>query len=311
MNNIVVEGGGFPTTSNTLRFFDHMIKEIHKITALGGVDYIASGVVVTNNVATDGVIVFNGEILPFTGGSVQNKVVIRENIQNQAYLKDENNDGQGDIIATYFTRYAEFLPNGQTTTDVNFEFVGLQRIKPLTELTRRVTPKKAALPFWGALNEIPEGWQLCDGTSGTPDLRGLFIVGYNPAETDYNAIGKQGGQKEVTLNENQMPSHNHNGTTFNAGAHTHSGATSYDGAHSHRVTADSDFGGVHTTLGLGGGNSNDKNIYTNSTGAHSHSLNISQSGNHIHSFTTNNKGSDQAHENRPPYYVMAYITYVG
>ena len=26
----------------------------------------------------------------------------------------------------------------------------------------------------------PKGWALCDGTQGTPDLRGRFILGYTP-----------------------------------------------------------------------------------------------------------------------------------
>jgi len=29
----------------------------------------------------------------------------------------------------------------------------------------------------GAVLDIPEGWALCDGTQGTPDLRNRFIVG--------------------------------------------------------------------------------------------------------------------------------------
>lgn len=36
---------------------------------------------------------------------------------------------------------------------------------------------KIALPFWGSLSEIERGWQLCDGTNGTPDLRKQFIRG--------------------------------------------------------------------------------------------------------------------------------------
>lgn len=28
-----------------------------------------------------------------------------------------------------------------------------------------------------AINLIPTGWQLCDGTNGTPDLRDRFVVG--------------------------------------------------------------------------------------------------------------------------------------
>ncbi len=44
------------------------------------------------------------------------------------------------------------------------------------------------IELWsGAIIDIPEGWVLCDGTQGTPDLRDLFTVGaggiFNPDET--------------------------------------------------------------------------------------------------------------------------------
>lgn len=29
----------------------------------------------------------------------------------------------------------------------------------------------------GLLSSIPSGWQICDGTNGTPDLRGQFVKG--------------------------------------------------------------------------------------------------------------------------------------
>ena len=31
--------------------------------------------------------------------------------------------------------------------------------------------------WYGALASIPAGWTLCDGTLGTPDLRGYFVKG--------------------------------------------------------------------------------------------------------------------------------------
>ena len=48
--------------------------------------------------------------------------------------------------------------------------------------------KKGMILLWyGPVVLIPTGWQLCDGTNSTPDLRNRFIVGagdtYNPAAT--------------------------------------------------------------------------------------------------------------------------------
>jgi hypothetical protein len=63
-------------------------------------------------------------------------------------------------------------------------FVGPQ--KP----TEAVFPfSGAVIEYTGAVTNIPAGWALCDGTNGTPDLRGLFIVG---AGGTY-AVGATGG----------------------------------------------------------------------------------------------------------------------
>lgn len=49
------------------------------------------------------------------------------------------------------------------------------------------------------------GWAICNLQNGTPDLRGKFVVGYNPDDVDYNTIGETGGQKLVT----QVLEHSH------------------------------------------------------------------------------------------------------
>ena len=48
---------------------------------------------------------------------------------------------------------------------------------------------------------------------------------------------------------------------------------------------------------------------TSSAGNHSHSLSINSAGSHTH--TINNTGGGKAHENRPPYYALAFIMYIG
>ena len=49
------------------------------------------------------------------------------------------------------------------------------------------------------------GWAICNNQNGTPDLRGKFVVGYDPSDADYNTIGELGGQKLVT----QVLEHSH------------------------------------------------------------------------------------------------------
>ena len=63
------------------------------------------------------------------------------------------------------------------------------------------------IALWsGAVSAIPAGWALCDGGSGTPDLRGRFVVG---AGGDY-AVGDTGGAATE-----ELASYNHtSGSVF-------------------------------------------------------------------------------------------------
>ena len=54
-----------------------------------------------------------------------------------------------------------------------------------------------------------EGWAICNGQNGTPDLRNRFILG---AGTN-NAPGHTGGADSVRLSIENMPLHNHYGGT--------------------------------------------------------------------------------------------------
>jgi microcystin-dependent protein len=83
-------------------------------------------------------------------------------------------------------------------------------------------PKGMICNYNGDESSIPDGWGLCDGKSGTPDLKARFTVGintgtnkntqfqtYDPADT----LKRRGGEKDVTvtLALNQLPPHTHGG----------------------------------------------------------------------------------------------------
>ncbi len=140
---------------------------------------------------------------------------------------------------------------------------------------------KGLISMWSGI-DIPRGWGLCDGTNNTPNLSGKFIVGLDKNKKDYNKIGNTGGAETVKLTTEELPSHNHSGTTNDSGNHRHS----FTGA---KKKGD----------GTGTGSSND--YYGSLT------RNTAFAGVHTHSFKTNETGSDKPHENRPPYYVLAYI----
>jgi len=110
-----------------------------------------------------------------------------------------------------------------------------------------------SIVIWGAGN-IPDGFQLCDGTNGTPDLRGVFVKG---AQDDDDLLGTGGVSSHTHTNPNTSTRSDHrhsiSGTTGvasdheytatggsstpTARSHTHawSGNTGYANAHSHTV----------------------------------------------------------------------------
>ena len=47
-----------------------------------------------------------------------------------------------------------------------------------TQLNNMASNKIGSIVMWnGPLSSIPDGWHICDGTNGTPDLRDRFIQG--------------------------------------------------------------------------------------------------------------------------------------
>lgn len=174
----------------------------------------------------------------------------------------------------------------------------------------------------------PSGWALCDGANGTPDLRGRFVLSFGQGSGLTNRLVNQtGGAETHTLTVNEMPSHTHTGTTAASGDHNHSGSTSSNGAHTHTIndpghshtmtinnTDDENFSAqpgqvppadANTAISSYQSGTSTTGITINSNGSHAHSINTD--GSHSHTFTTNSTGGDQAHNNMPPFYVLAYI----
>lgn len=124
-----------------------------------------------------------------------------------------------------------------------------------------VIPPGTIIAFGGTV--APTGWQLCDGTNGSPDLRGKFIRGANPSGANGAPVANVGAtQDDLTV------AHNHsvgtlNFTTSANGSHYHSHGhtatlTSAGNNHIHSVSSTSGSAGGHTH-GL------------NTTGSHNHS----------------------------------------
>ena len=60
---------------------------------------------------------------------------------------------------------------------------------------------KGTIVMWSG-SEIPEGWIICDGNNGTPNLIGKFIKASESA-------GITGGNNTITLSVDNLPNHTH------------------------------------------------------------------------------------------------------
>lgn len=150
---------------------------------------------------------------------------------------------------------------------------------PIANFGDRPRVESGTILMWaGTLSEIPDGWVLCDGNNGTPDLTDRFIKGVPSAGT---APGGTGGQGEWTMNTSKMPSHTHSGEASEAGDHS------------------------HTIWYL---NQNDRDEIVSNQGAGSgYNVNTSNDGAHSHSITVDPTGNDQPVNNLPAYYELAFI----
>jgi hypothetical protein len=133
----------------------------------------------------------------------------------------------------------------------------------------------------GSSATIPSGWLLCNGASGTPDLRNRFVVG----ATSTYAVGATGGSADAIV-----VSHTHTGTsTVTDAGHQHT-LTNYGSAQ-----AGSDNGGAPVMASTGYGTGRDPNPTNTATTGITVATSIS---------TT---GSSGTNANLPPYYALCYI----
>lgn len=150
------------------------------------------------------------------------------------------------------------------------------------------------ISLWsGKASKVPLGWSLCDGSNGTPDLRGRFVRACQPYEggdCDMHAKGDRathtmpagkhahkGHTRSHQLTVDQIPAHHHGGGTH--------GSQNSQCGDAHIIGQFLSYGG-YETCEAGGDEPHHHDIFLESD--------------HQHEF-----------DSTPQFYSLAYIMYIG
>jgi len=170
-----------------------------------------------------------------------------------------------------------------------------------TAFVQASLPSGVIVMWSGSVASIPGGWLLCNGSSGTPDLRDRFIVG---AGSTY-AVAATGGSANATL-----VSHNHTASSSSSftgsalGTHSHSIS---DPGHTHSQGAYGSIGsGIPGTTVIYGSGTAITSATTGITGTAAASAGT-PAGSVSTSTSISTEGSSATNANLPPYYALAYI----
>lgn len=188
------------------------------------------------------------------------------------------------------------------------------------DIENKLVPLGVIQMWAGSIDKLPDNYKLCDGTAlkqtdypelykviGTifntgpnasyskwvapssgmfrlPDLRGRFIAGYYSADDKYQKIGNSGGEVYHTLKTGELPAHSHSVDDYYGleDAKSVSGAQNAGNLYGNKISLSKSY------FGWAGNDVNNSAMmyYTHDSGS---------------------TGGGTPFENRPPFYVLAYI----
>ena len=160
----------------------------------------------------------------------------------------------------------------------------------LTQVADLIVPIGSIMLWSGSIGSIPANWALCNGLNGTPNLQDRFIVGAGSSYAVNGTGGSataSGSTDATTLTVNQIPAHDHGGTTGQLGWRT--------------MWLNYSRPNTPATYSPGIGQATGSyETASNNLGTHTHSI-PAQGGGLGHSHTVSSIGTI------PPYYALAYI----
>lgn len=192
---------GWPLSEETLEYMQNMILTAQNSALLGGKNYILSGCIEASGNVGNGIVVIDGEIVPFEGGPAQPKVIIVEEVINRNFFGGASNPYYHRRKAVFGTGIGEIDYSSLTRNNPDNGILARldkveKMLKPLMSYDVSGTTTWGSWLFWGRpAGEIPAGWEA------VPDAewKGRVPVVLDTSQTEFNTVGKIGGEKAHTL----------------------------------------------------------------------------------------------------------------
>lgn len=222
-----------------------------------------------NNIQAKLIKLYN-DMIAISQGSVADNSVTTQKLQDGSIIEEKISDN-----AITNNKLAD---NSVTTNKISNGNVTTEKIKDGSITSVKISSGYGLVPkglicMWSG-STVPSGWYLCNGSNGTPDLRDRFIVGSGGSY----AIGDKGGEASHSLTKEEMAKHSH--------------IVNLSGSASLRTSG----------IGVQGSTQTVVNTSTDS-GSRWNYTTVSISG----ECDCAESGEGQPHENRPPYYALAFI----
>jgi len=265
----------FPLSSDTMDMMQQMIGLSANMALLGGSNYILSGCIDNETTVSNGIIVINGELLMFEGGAKKTKITIMQTAQTLHAFGV-------DYPEAYIFRTAKFSDTGEYNWADFIQVLSNKQIEDKINSLREEEP--GFIKMWsGRIDRIPKDYKLCNGdvltTEQYPEL--AFYLG---RETEQNFALPDLRRRFIVGYDNSV------GSGYNTMWET-------GGVEKVTLTVEQMPSHIHQIRFIDekwGDNANSR-PFPNPAGTAGYTAN------------TESTGGSEAHENRPPFYVLAYV----
>lgn len=226
LNFKFMQTDGVPLTADLMDQIQEAYAIFNVIGDIAGNLTILSGCEINGTLVNPGIVVINGDVLFFEGGTISDKVFIH----------------QQDILKTFKNQVSKVLIEKKTVkfgnASVVYNWDEFVRIPTLKEMKTAIDSKVSQTDFdvlksrmdivelktapiinggviWAfgkPFNEIPVGWKEAT------DYAGKTIVMYDANDPMFSTLGANVGSKTHTLTINEMPAHKHKVPLFANGS---------------------------------------------------------------------------------------------